>query len=372
MPLQDVGNSFKFKPSRPVTYVVTATLAIALYNTIELTFLLFLTFKRHKGLYFWSFLVATWGISIYAIGFILKDFVLANSYLSVTLIIIGWCAMVTGQSMVLYSRLHLIVQQRNTFRLVLGMIIVNAIILHIPVIILCYGANSTHFRDYVLPYAIYEKIQVTLFFIQESIISGIYVYETCKMLRAGAGMFLDELHQEATRRLMLHLIYVIIIVALLDISILALEYAGRFTAQTAVKALVYSVKLKLEFDILNRLADLVQRPDEVLFVSESGRNYPDGTSHQTRGVVVHHRRCGFWGVWVDRVTHTIARSVSKGFIRPARTTHKEVVTISEQNRVSTTVATERVVQIAHHPLADGRQDSLAGSMVDRSDGGSIV
>lgn len=301
MTIQDIGNHLNSKISRPVSYVVTATLSVALYNVLELTFILFLTFKRRSGLYFWSFFVATWGIPFYATGFILKDLIYANPYLSISLIVTGWYAMVTGQSMVLYSRLHLVVHRQNIFRFVLGMIIFNVIVLHIPITILAYGSNSPQYTHFYIIYAVYEKIQVTMFSIQESIISGIYVYETCKMLRF--EFTLDTARQSTTRRLMVHLIYMIIIVALLDISILGLEYAGQYTAQTSVKALVYSVKLKLEFDILNRLADLVRRPGDRLFISGSGTTWREGHGGPESGnqLAPHSSRSSFWSVFVGRV-----------------------------------------------------------------------
>jgi len=43
-----------------------------------------------------------------------------------------------------------------------------------------------------------------------------------------------------------------------DITILALEYAGLYDIQTSYKALVYGAKLKLEFSILNRLVELTK------------------------------------------------------------------------------------------------------------------
>ncbi|GCB25976.1 zinc finger protein zas1 [Aspergillus awamori] len=263
---EDIGSQVGSQLSRPVTYVITSFLSIALYNVVELTFILLLTFKRRKGLYFWSFVVATWGIAIYSIGFILKDFNLVDnaiSYFYVTLIVTGWCAMVTGQSMVLYSRLHLVVRHHIMLRFILGMILCDVFLLQVPTIILCYGANSSASDRFVLPYAIYERIQVTVFFIQEALISGVYVYETFRLLRS-EDEILEGPHREAARRLMLHLILMNIIVILLDIAILILEWTGRYASQTAVKGFIYSVKLKLEFDILNQLVtDLLARHERL-------------------------------------------------------------------------------------------------------------
>ncbi|KAK0613172.1 hypothetical protein B0T14DRAFT_414742, partial [Immersiella caudata] len=230
-------------------------ISMALYNVVELSFIIFATFKRRGGLYFWSFVVAAWGIAPYAVGFLLKALqVLSLTWIYVTLIVIGWCGMVTGQSVVLYSRLHLVMHNEFRLRLVLIMIIVNAIICHVPIIVMVYGANSADPAPFVGPYSIYEKVQVTIFFIQEVIISGCYIIETTKMLRLHRGIH----DKKSSQALMTHLILVNIIIILLDITILALEYAGLYDLQTAYKALVYSIKLKLEFSILNRLVGLTK------------------------------------------------------------------------------------------------------------------
>ena len=86
---------------------ITSFIAIALYNVVELNFIIFATFKKKRGLYFWSFLVATWSIAPYAVGFLIKGLQLSTvSIFYVTLIVVGWIGMVTGQSVVLYSRLQ--------------------------------------------------------------------------------------------------------------------------------------------------------------------------------------------------------------------------------------------------------------------------
>lgn len=348
MSLNDIGNSLGSKLSPSTTYIVSSFLSVALYNFLELTFILFLTFKRRSGLYFWSFLAATWGIAPYSIGFILKDFDLANSisYFYVTLIVVGWCMMVTGQSMVLYSRLHLIMQNRLMLRLVLGMIIIDAIILHIPTIVLCYGANSPLYPRFTLPYAVYEKVQLSVFFVQESIISGLYLYETCKLLRSEGTV--SELHSEAGQKLLLHLIYMNVIVVGLDISILILEYAGEYASQTAIKGFIYSVKLKLEFNILNRLVEFVQRSGN----ADSGVVEGDGSHHswilhheeQAAGGVHHPQFCCSWIVFARKVQHELGVSVERYVSRVIHVTQRSSGSRESAGLESVVMAPEMVVQ----------------------------
>lgn len=237
----------------PISYVIVVFTTIAIYNVIELTFIIWAAFKRHSGMYFWSFIVATYGILVYAIGFLLKaENPDSLTYLYVTFIAVGWVAMVTGQSLVLWSRLHLILRDRRKLNLILYMIITNAIILHVPILVMLYGSNSNAPDRWTRPYGIYEKVQVTIFFIQETIISSVYIFETVKLSRVLSAMQTKKRSQNLKH----HLIIVNVIIILLDITIIVLEYANLYNVQTAYKALVYSVKLKMEFSILNRMVEM--------------------------------------------------------------------------------------------------------------------
>jgi hypothetical protein len=252
---RDSGIGTDYTISYPIALTLIAFLAIAMYNVVELTLVIFTTFKRRHGLYFYSLIVATWGIIPYGLGFFLKFYALASSTaLYITLIAVGWPCMITGQSLVLYSRLHLITRSTvGGYRWVLIMIIVDAVICHVPIIVLLYGANSSNPAAFLSPYSIYEKVQITIFFIQEVIISGIYVYKTMTLLRSEGNV-----RGRNSRMVMTHLVWVNLMIIALDITLLAIEYAGYYDIQTTYKAAVYSVKLKMEFSILNRLLDLFQ------------------------------------------------------------------------------------------------------------------
>jgi hypothetical protein len=149
--------------------------------------------------------------------------------------------------------------------MVLVMIICNGIICHIPIIVMVYGANSNNPTPFLLPYSIYENVQVTIFFIQKLIMSGLYIGQTVKILRPEGNI-----RGKASREVMTHWVYVNAIIVFLDLTILGLEYSGLYDVQTAYKGLVYSVKLKLEFSILNRLVDLTKNGKLASQSSERG------------------------------------------------------------------------------------------------------
>lgn len=103
---------------------------IAVYNSLELFITIFMTFKRRATLYFFSIVVATFGVLLYAVAVFLLVLELTNGYISTSLVDVGWSCMVTGQSLVLYSRLHLLVRDTWKLKWILGMIIVDGIVFH--------------------------------------------------------------------------------------------------------------------------------------------------------------------------------------------------------------------------------------------------
>lgn len=237
----------------PTAFTVFVFLSLALYNVIELTFIIWGYFKRYGGLYFWSFNVATYGVGFYALGYLLKATLpIKGTYAYITMVAVGWMAMVLGQSLVLWSRLHLVLRDEFKLKMILWFIIVNSICFFIPILLLLYGTNSSHPHMWIGTYGIYENIQVSMFAAQELVLSLVYIYETIKLAR---------LHRELrlawrSRRLMIHLIAVNVAIVLLDIPILVLEYCNLYAFQTAYKGFVYSIKLKLEFTVLNRLKEM--------------------------------------------------------------------------------------------------------------------
>ncbi|KAL7788257.1 hypothetical protein V8C37DRAFT_404447 [Trichoderma ceciliae] len=228
--------------------------SLALYNVGELVCHIAVTFKRFRGLYCWSFLVATLGIALNAVGFLLRAIGGSlSSYIYTALGIVGWAAMVTGQSLVLYSRLHIVLPRERLIRGILIMIIANAVWLLVPITVLIFLCNSPGAERYLAPYFIFERIQLTVFFLQEVIISALYIHETYEILRSYRGLVTG-----ANRATMVHLILINLVIIALDVSILILQYTNHYDIQTAWKPFVYSIKLKMEFSVLNRLVELSQ------------------------------------------------------------------------------------------------------------------
>jgi hypothetical protein len=249
VPLDEFDWSFARSGPLPWNLTVWALLAVftalPIWTTVQLTANVFYTFRRYKGLYFYSVLATTWGVSIHAIGFILKFCVpQCNWILATVLAEIGWVGMVTGFAVVLYSRMGLLVRNRNVLQWALAMIIFNAFAFHVPTIVFQFGVSSKTSHTKYLPYmAPMERIQVTGFTIQEVILSAIYIHATLQ--------FLQTSFQKSTRRTISLLVAIQILVILLDVIVITLDYCEYFTLKAVLHSFVYAVKLQLEFVILN-------------------------------------------------------------------------------------------------------------------------
>ncbi|CAG8893298.1 unnamed protein product [Penicillium nalgiovense] len=125
--------------------------SIGAYNALETGIVTFDSFKRYRGLYFWSMQFASWGILVHAIPAMAR-FISQASNLSTSIpFMIGWYAMVTGQAVVLYSRLHLVFSDMRKVRWVLWMIITNACILHIPMTVFSSASTAAMHALLALP-----------------------------------------------------------------------------------------------------------------------------------------------------------------------------------------------------------------------------
>lgn len=238
--------------------------ALALYNAVELFILILITFQRYKGLYFWVMLVTSvFGVIPHAIGYLLEFWTIGPLWLGLTISTIGFYIMIPGQSVVLYSRLHLVVQNPKVLRGVLYLIIVDAVILLIPTTVLTFSSAYVGSLTIVAAYNVMERLQLAWFCAQEFLISGIYIYETINLLRLMP-------HRDSNRnQIMYELLAINLIIILMDVALLVLEYIGLYPLQTTLKSAVYSVKLKLELGVLGKLVDLVQPHRTGQFSSEN-------------------------------------------------------------------------------------------------------
>lgn len=230
---------------------IVSMFSIGAYNALEVAVSTFSHFTHFRGLYFWSMQVASWGIVLHAIPAQIRYVSQASDLATCIPFIIGWYAMVTGQAVVLYSRLQLVVPDRRPLRWVLWMIVVNVFLLHLPMTVLFFGVNLGD-KGFDCAARIFDRIQVTGFCIQDSIICGIYIFESYRALRP-----VLEARGYEGRKVIIHLMFVNILVMIMNILLLIVEYRAH-SLEVSFKIVVYSIKLKLEFAVLTRLRSLTR------------------------------------------------------------------------------------------------------------------
>jgi hypothetical protein len=147
----------------------------------------------------------------------------------------------------------LVLSNQRVLRRVLIMILVDAVALHVPTTVLTFGSNlapDDARKTYITGYNVMEKIQMTGFCVQEFVISGLYIWETTRMIR------LDP--DRTKRKIQYQLIIINLIIIGMDLGLLVAEYKNFYIMETMLKGAVYSIKLKLEFAVLGKLIHLVR------------------------------------------------------------------------------------------------------------------
>lgn len=262
----------------PLHMTLAAFTGIAWYNVVELNVSVYMTFKRRRGLYFWSVVASIQGIALHSVAFILKLYGVITTYqITVTMLTIGWYLMVTGQALVLYSRLHLVVNNPRIVRGVLVMVLFNAVTMHFPTTVLTYGSHSPQHALFTDGFRIMEKLQMTMFCVQEFIISGIYIWATLRFLR--------PVYRRHIRSVMVQLLWINIAIIVMDLSMLTMEYMGMYFLEAVMKGAIYSVKLKLEFAVLNQLMQIASTSRE-----EAGGRATDNSKATGLGLSAARRR----------------------------------------------------------------------------------
>ncbi|KAF8851009.1 hypothetical protein BDZ45DRAFT_661169 [Acephala macrosclerotiorum] len=227
--------------------VVVPCTRISISNALELLLLVLVTFEKWKGLYFWSLLVTSFSVLPYSVGF-LVEYLELHHLLRDIMNNIGWAVMASGQSVVLYSRLGIILHNQNTLKAVLWMIVVNGVVFYTITTVIHYG-TYTDIATFDKGSFVIEKIQMTVYCVQESIISGLYVREVWRMSRI-------VILAGRKKRIMWELLAINLVIIGLDIALLCLEYLNLSVIEQTFKGLAYSFKLKMELAILGKLVEV--------------------------------------------------------------------------------------------------------------------
>ncbi|KAL4809362.1 hypothetical protein BDV18DRAFT_157117 [Aspergillus unguis] len=233
-------------------------LLIAGYNLLELLIWIFTTFKRHRGLYFVSMLASTISMVAWTIATLFRSLTLTPACMTAAtyLAVFSYTTFLTAHIAVLYSRLHLVLpHNRHILQSVLAMIIITSVIFIPPEIVLSLVSGNyppaTH-KGLDQAHKVFDIGLQVVAVVRELIICGIYIVQALRHLHPIAQM-----KGKTGKHVLLYLILIQVLVFILDISMFVEVFVEMGVWVAGYCTLVYTLKLKMEFGVLNALVRLV-------------------------------------------------------------------------------------------------------------------
>ncbi|XWW97920.1 hypothetical protein V2A60_005916 [Cordyceps javanica] len=206
--------------------------------------------------------------------------------------------MVIPQSWVLYSRLHLLMRTTKLLRKIKYILIFNSIVFALPTMVIGTLAQATRVNPNLQSFNLkWDRIQLIVYFIQETALSMLYIFQTHKHLKdilplqqhfwSLSSSTKASSSSDERLSVLRHLAYANVLIIALDITLLGIQCADLFYLQASLKPCVYGIKLKIEFAILNRLISIVQRQQP----SQQGMHLGSESAHiDSDGTIPYHDR----------------------------------------------------------------------------------
>ncbi|KAL8711831.1 MAG: hypothetical protein Q9220_003775 [cf. Caloplaca sp. 1 TL-2023] len=235
----------------------SAFVGISFFLFLETIFEIFRVFKKRRGLYFWSLLIGVIAIPINNIAILLKYLVPGTLHiwpLYTLLALSSWTCYSLAQLVILYSRLHLVLDSPRVQRWVLYLIFACAVLFVIPIWIVVWPAwniDEEITKRWSPVDGIVERFTQLGFTMAECAVSGIYIHSLYQLL-----------HWKPTvrqRRVFLDLVYVNAITIALDILAALLVYLNQTGTSHPIQIFSYALKFRLEFVVLNQLMAVAAR-----------------------------------------------------------------------------------------------------------------
>jgi hypothetical protein len=206
-----------------------------------------------------SILTSLWGAIIFTMASIIQHYAPDNYILATCFLNVGWVAMVTGFSFVLYSRLHLLQPSKLLLKIVLYCIIIDAWLFHAPVFIATIYGNVEVAKASVKVFTVLSSMEIA-FSVQETVLASLYIYLFLKFTA-------DSRHEPETKRTLYLLIAAEIMVLSTDIVLNVLLYTKIYLPRAMLQSFMSMLKLKIEFIVLNALIKFAN--------AKSNRGLPD-------------------------------------------------------------------------------------------------
>ncbi|KAI8901378.1 hypothetical protein BC833DRAFT_577949 [Globomyces pollinis-pini] len=227
-------------------YTKIAAGAIAVYNAVEVLSYVMLTFKTVFNWYGGSIIVCCIGLMLN----ILCNNILESNYLDISfryplaLAIISWIMYVMGFVICVYSRLSLVCQNKQILTGLKYFMMFNFVVVHLgslALLLSLLGFNPN--ADSIINVA--ETINLSLILILECCLGVSYIVYIRKSV--------DTIPAIEKNHIVQHTTIMSIVVIILDISTLLIHVLGFYRTEIIVKVAVYSIKLKVEVNLINSL-----------------------------------------------------------------------------------------------------------------------
>jgi hypothetical protein len=118
----------------PTSMTAAACMGISWYLCLELNVRLLIRYTR-CSLYFWSCLICSWAIAIHLLLILLLNFKIWNTFAATVVVELTWWMYVVSQSVVLYSRLNLVLKKERVRNYVLYGIVTTAVLIGFTTVI---------------------------------------------------------------------------------------------------------------------------------------------------------------------------------------------------------------------------------------------
>lgn len=192
-----------------------------------------------------SIFIASWGALLFsASGFVLQ-YVPNSAIYGTVMMNIGWVAMVTGFSFVLYSRLHFLNPKPIILRVVLMCIIIDALLFHVPIFVTTILSNVHYTTATWKAYMITSYTEIA-FTVQETLITTLYVYLFLVYTK-------DRRREPETKLILWQLFAAEFVVFSTDIILNVLLYTENYLPRQIIQSFASVLKLRIEFAVLNSL-----------------------------------------------------------------------------------------------------------------------
>jgi hypothetical protein len=213
-------------PQGIAIFGMAALIGMSFLCILELNVLLITQFRSRNGLYFWSLVVAGFGELLYALGTVLYFFIIGNSspWTVAMLWVIGYLLYIPAEFMVLYSRLNLLSPNPLLLRIVLYWAVAESVLVSLPNAIMLAGYLLSTNPVWTTLSTVFLKVEASIYTVTGIFLSSVYIYSVMRMW--------SHDQNSEVKKVLQHLIYTAIFVALLNICNLIMAFRAEWQTES--------------------------------------------------------------------------------------------------------------------------------------------